>query len=596
MTWEYTYRPTAQKEGGRQLASSTAAPPVVPRDWALALRQADEEEGACRRPIVADEAIERQRLLRLLQGRCPVIGRPSTENEERGIRLLNAKDYAGAYVCFSRALRQNSQSKLACCKRALCSWHLFLYDECIEDCQKCLQLDPDLVTLLCRSLLFRERYEEAREWYDHALREMAPTLDDPYNIKWRAECEAIPALRRFRSSVEQKKWEETLRVKDAAKPLVDGSPLVVLEARVLLHVNPTTARLRLLSYVPTIARPLSSNTEMSPEEVAAWRCVEEHYLQACVLLAQANAYCGSQFLALAAALIQTCLTISPGFGPALLLGHYLVSLEEILSRVATLFGQQRYSEAIPLIHNGLNLDKSNRLMCSSLHCLRAEAYAHLGEHLRTISDCTAAIERDPSSARAYVLRAEAHDKVGERALAAMDRRTAVRLSPALRHILRGDEDQFAPRPEPPRSPRGKQGPRKSRPRWYDAFMRNSEFVNEPRPLGSEVPKFWSYASHTTERTAPPRPTTTTTTTASSTTTLYDILELRRGAGVEEVRAQFKRLTLKYHPDRVVKETPKTQQAALERFKLINHAHEVLSDPNEKFHYDLSLGIRAPANF
>ncbi|RNF08574.1 putative TPR-repeat-containing chaperone protein DNAJ,putative [Trypanosoma rangeli] len=367
-------------------------------------------------------------------------------------------------------------------------------------------------------------------------------------------------------------WDKALQVKDAAKPLIDGTPLLLLEARALLHVNPNMARLRLLSYVPTIPRPPFANTEMSWEDKEAWRGLDEHYLQAAVLLAQASAYCGSSFLELAAALVQTCLTISPSFGPALLLGHYLVSLEEILSRVTSLFARECYAEAIPLIHEGLLLDKSNRLMCAALYSMRAEAYAHLGRSMNVISDCTAAIGMDSSCAKAFVLRAEAYQKMNQRAEAAIDRLRAVRLSPNLRHILRGDEEQFLPQPELPRTPHSEPEAARRRPKWYDAFTTKSEFSYGPKSAEGQP-----------SRGAEPVPK------LGVKQTLYDVLQLPCGATIAEARAQFKKLTLVYHPDRVVTETVEMQQVALEQFKLINHAHEVLTNPGEKFLYDLSLG-------
>ncbi|RNF27232.1 putative TPR-repeat-containing chaperone protein DNAJ,putative [Trypanosoma conorhini] len=522
--------------------------------------------------MIANEAIDRKRLVRMLQGCLPELNISFTKNEERGMRLLASRDYGGAYVSFTRALQQNPQSKIAYYKRAVCSWHLLLYDECIEDARKGGEIDLDLVSLHGRSLLLRERYPEARQCYAYALQALAPSTQDPHNVKWCTESGAITALQQFRDSVKGRRWEEALRVKDAAKPLIDGTPLLLLEARALLHLSPNTARLRLLSYVPTIPRPASAHTEMSWEEKEAWRGVEEHYLHAAVLLAQASAYCGSAFLELAAALIQTCLTISPSFGPALLLGHYLVSLEEILSRVNSLFARERYAEAIPLLHEGLLLDKSNRLMCGALYCMRAEAYASLGNNMNVIRDCAAALWMDPKCARAFVLRAEAYQQTRQRAEAAADRLSAVRLDPALRHILRGDEEQFLPQPEFPRATFSGPGAPRRRPKWYDAFATETG----PPP---ESPSAENGASRGTERVP----------NSGVKQTLYEILELPRGASIAEARAQFKKLTLLYHPDRVVTETLTRQQAAMEQFKLINHAHEVLTDPSEKFLYDLSLG-------
>ncbi|XP_061066849.1 dnaJ homolog subfamily C member 5G [Eubalaena glacialis] len=70
-------------------------------------------------------------------------------------------------------------------------------------------------------------------------------------------------------------------------------------------------------------------------------------------------------------------------------------------------------------------------------------------------------------------------------------------------------------------------------------------------------------------------------------TLYAVLELKKGASPEDVKKAYRRLALKYHPDK----NPGDPQAA-EVFKEINTAHSVLSDPKKRQIYDRhgSLGI------
>jgi molecular chaperone DnaJ len=60
---------------------------------------------------------------------------------------------------------------------------------------------------------------------------------------------------------------------------------------------------------------------------------------------------------------------------------------------------------------------------------------------------------------------------------------------------------------------------------------------------------------------------------------YQILNVSRDASKEDIKQAFRRLARKYHPD-VNKE-----EGAEERFKEINRAYEVLSDPETKARYD-----------
>lgn len=64
-------------------------------------------------------------------------------------------------------------------------------------------------------------------------------------------------------------------------------------------------------------------------------------------------------------------------------------------------------------------------------------------------------------------------------------------------------------------------------------------------------------------------------------THYDILGVTKNATPDEIKAAYRKLALKHHPDR----NPGNVEAATERFKKINEAHEVLSDPVKRKDYD-----------
>jgi len=67
---------------------------------------------------------------------------------------------------------------------------------------------------------------------------------------------------------------------------------------------------------------------------------------------------------------------------------------------------------------------------------------------------------------------------------------------------------------------------------------------------------------------------------------YDVLGVRRDAAPEEIKSAFKKLVAQYHPDR-----NQDDPSAHDRFKEINGAYQVLSDPNRRGMYD-RFGHRA----
>ncbi len=65
------------------------------------------------------------------------------------------------------------------------------------------------------------------------------------------------------------------------------------------------------------------------------------------------------------------------------------------------------------------------------------------------------------------------------------------------------------------------------------------------------------------------------------TDYYDILGVSKGAGADEIKKAYRKQALEWHPDRHASD----KEAAEKRFKEINEAYQVLSDPQKKTMYD-----------
>jgi molecular chaperone DnaJ len=63
-------------------------------------------------------------------------------------------------------------------------------------------------------------------------------------------------------------------------------------------------------------------------------------------------------------------------------------------------------------------------------------------------------------------------------------------------------------------------------------------------------------------------------------TLYDTLGVKKGASTDEIKKAYRKLAAKYHPDRNPGDA-----SAEEKFKEVQHAYDVLADPQKRKQYD-----------
>ena len=68
---------------------------------------------------------------------------------------------------------------------------------------------------------------------------------------------------------------------------------------------------------------------------------------------------------------------------------------------------------------------------------------------------------------------------------------------------------------------------------------------------------------------------------------YDVLGISRNASDEDIKKAFRKLALKYHPDR----NKKTDAAG--KFKEINEAYQVISDPDKRAPIKKPIPTQAP---
>jgi DnaJ-class molecular chaperone len=70
-------------------------------------------------------------------------------------------------------------------------------------------------------------------------------------------------------------------------------------------------------------------------------------------------------------------------------------------------------------------------------------------------------------------------------------------------------------------------------------------------------------------------------------TLYEILEIDKSATLEEIRDAYKKLSLKWHPDK----NSNSEESKI-KFQKIKDAYEILIDVQKKNEYDELMGGNA----
>lgn len=66
---------------------------------------------------------------------------------------------------------------------------------------------------------------------------------------------------------------------------------------------------------------------------------------------------------------------------------------------------------------------------------------------------------------------------------------------------------------------------------------------------------------------------------------YEILGVDKNASEDDIKKSYRKLALKYHPDRLVNKSEEEKKEAESKFKEITEAYDVLSNPEKKRKYD-----------
>lgn len=503
--------------------------------------------------------------------------------------------------------------------RSLCSAALMRYKECCEDGVASLaalrrphpadapaalrttsplrpaaagaddSLHRRVAQALVAALVVREMYTDAAELLDGlpASLDQASVTEDvallPSFTAWRA---ALPALAAFRLAVAARRWADGVGHIDrcsAAQRCVAATPLCAMLAFVHLELgDAAAARALLLPYVAALPEPPShAALAAGPVEHAQlWESNSSHYVFTTTLLAKATFMSGSAYLNIAAALLQRVLRLSPTYAPARLFAEFVLAFEAQQQRLEAAMASFDFAAALAVTVEMLRMPEVVGVVRGELFLLRTQAQWMCRQPLEVVQEASQCLQLMPHCALALRLRADALAMMGRSAEAAADAAAA-----ALQQLRVGAAfaELQAQRTRYHAAKHASQVKRQTIPVFAPGRCPSPPLRAAPARAAadsdhwfSERPDAPSSGTATDRRCAPAPP------------THYDVLGVAVSAAEAEIRQRYRRLTLQYHPDRLVGATDEHRRAALEAFQRVGDAYSVLADAELRAAYDAAL--------
>ena len=480
----------------------------------------------------------------------------SEDLRQEGNRMYEKGDFCQAHHLYSLAIDADPTNPVLLTNRAAASMMLMNYEASAKDCLLAISMDATnfkAFARLAKASAFLGQYRTAAKHYGVALQLFPP---DP--AKLQEEADTVPHLERLRKLIDTEDYAQAVERLSQVKSFAADPPVLVLRYMALIHTDPSSARAEIAKYLATLEHPSPATSV----EMVLTGNLSNHYCDVLVLLAKASFYCGQHFMNIAASYARQCLQLRPEFRPASSLLRTITTLESKISEVQQLIHSGRQADAQASIASAIGVDPHNRKIRSTLFVLRAEMHSKMGNNAAAISDCNGAIEADPSNVKALARRSKCFAELGDFARAIVDMERAVELNPSLKEelaSLRAQQDEDVSsfssfqRKFSAGARRGSAGPGSS---------------NDPgegfrsRPTTGAMPRFKCH---------------------------YEVLGLAKFASAEQIKAQYKRLILQYHPDKVVNQSEEIKTAALNRFKEISQSYQSLADAAQKQAYDRSIG-------
>ena len=472
-----------------------------------------------------------------------------------GNKHYEAGNYLAAHRHYSMAIEVDPTNPLLLTNRAAANMAMQNYDAVVKDCLKAVTLDPHLVkgyARMAHGYLLLGQGRQANRQYQQAL-EYATLQGLPTVDRLRKEMSAVAVIEKARQLHEADNHEQVVNLVDENCPFAGDPPIALLRLKSLSHVDPSKARTELTKLLSSLEHPAVGGAETILLGNAT-----TFYCDVLVNTAKASFYCGQHYMNIAKNHLAQCLAIRRDHKAATALERSINQFDQRFQQANQLFQQSKYAEAHASYTLALAVDPSNRKLQSLVFFNRAETSIKMGNIPAVISDCTSALECDGNNLKALTRRAKCFGDIGDFRRAVRDLERAVALNPSL-----ADELQ-----EMQKRQQTDEG--------------HSDFFNS-RPRSSSQ-YHGAHSHHHGSGDAPRRPQTS----SEAHRCHYSVLGLPRFADLTSIRQQYRKLTLRYHPDKCVNETTEQRKHSELRFKEISHSYSALNDEQQKQLYDMNL--------
>mmetsp|Transcript_4352 Transcript_4352/g.5036 ORF Transcript_4352/g.5036 Transcript_4352/m.5036 type:complete len:493 (-) Transcript_4352:378-1856(-) len=339
----------------------------------------------------------------------------ATALKEEGNTAFKAQNYQAAIAAYSRAINTAPDHATFYGNRSA-AWFMIgqqshqpkAFEECVRDCKKAIELDPQFVKAYTRGLkamVHMGRLQEADEFAAKGLKAV------PDNADIKAEEENLEEVKQALSEGEKLLNGGNFKGAKAAYMQVESK----MEACATTKIGVARCELGLKNAPQAL--------HLTLQVINADDCNSDAYW------VRGDALYYTQNHAQAKRHYQESLRLNPDHSKCLASFKRLKAIDRTMESAKEATAKREFGEAVELYTEVMDLDPNNMPLLTTLYTERSNAYLRLKEYQLAIDDASAAIELDKRSSAPLITRSQAHTSLSQFEEAVKDLESALELEP-----------------------------------------------------------------------------------------------------------------------------------------------------------------------